>query len=240
MRKSTIYIVLLMGFLASYSLYAFAYASTSSNNTSTNSRLYNVTSTGIIPTNESARVQVFSGNDSQVNILTNHSQGTVPHMPLTKYEPKFDIINITSSRGNIVNPLLAASGNNVYIVYGNEEEGRRDVFITQSRNLGVDYDAPTNLNMNMTGNSTNYEIGAAGDNVYIIFENDGIGNGDIFYAVSFDAGETWNVYNLSNSPTRSYNSTLNVDEKGDAYVAWVDVQEDGGTVLYAYCTRWCW
>jgi hypothetical protein len=161
-------------------------------------------------------------------------------MPLTKYEPKFDIINITSSEGNIANPLLATSGNNVYIVYGNDEEGRRDVFVTQSRNFGVDYDSPINLNMNMTGNSTNYEIGAAGDNVYLIFENDAIGNGDIFYAVSFDAAETWDVYNLSNSPTPSSNSTLTVDEKGDAYVVWVDLKEDGGTVLYAYCTRWCW
>ena len=240
MRKSSIFAVLLVGFFASYSLYAFAYAGTSSNNTSANSRLYNVTSTGIMPTNDSARVQVFSGNDSQVTILTNRSQGTVPHMPLTKYEPKFDIINITSSEGNIASPLLATSGNNVYIVYGNDEEGRRDVFVTQSRNFGVDYDSPINLNMNMTGNSTNYEIGAAGDNVYLIFENDAIGNGDIFYAVSFDAGETWDVYNLSNTPTRSSNSTLTVDEKGDAYVVWVDLEEDGGTVLYAYCTRWCW
>jgi hypothetical protein len=239
-KKSSIPILLLIGFLASYSLYAFAHAGALLNDTSTNSRLHNVTSLGIIPTNESARVKLFSGNDSQVTILTNHSQGTVPYAPLTKYEAKFDIINITSSNGNIKNPLIATSGNNVYIAYGNNEQGKLDVFVTTSRNLGVNYASPINLSMNLTGNSTNYKIGAGGDNVYLVFENDGIGNGDIFYVASFNAGETWNVYNLSNSPTRSYNSTLTVDEKGDAFVAWVDEAEDGGTVLYAYCTRWCW
>jgi hypothetical protein len=239
-KKQFILVVFLVGFLASYSLYASAYAGASSNNTSINSRLYNVTTADVIPTNDSVKINVLTGNESQVTILNNRSQGTVPHMPLTKYEPKFDILNITASEGNISNPVLATSGNNVYIVYSNDEEGTRNVFVTQSRNFGVNYDSPTNLNMNMTGNSTNYKIGAAGDNVYLIFENDAIGNGDIFYAVSFDAGESWNVYNLSNSPTRSYNSTLTVDENGEAYISWVDDKEGGGTILYAYCSRWCW
>jgi hypothetical protein len=241
MKISSVLVVLLIGFFAIHSLYAFAYAATLSNSTSTNSRLHNITSTGILPENESAKVQVFSGNNSQVTILTNHSQGTVPYAPLTKYEPKFDIINITSSKGNITHPLIATSGKNVYIVYGNDQEGKADIFVTTSRDFGVNYAPPTNLSMNLTGKSSNYKIGAAADNVYLIFENDGTGNGDIFYAVSFDAGESWNVFNLSNSPNPSYDSTLSVDEKGEAYITWVEqTQGGGGTTLYAYCTRWCW
>jgi hypothetical protein len=106
-----------------------------------------------------------------------------------------------------------------------------------SRDNGVTYDPPRMLSMNLTGNSTNYEIGAAGDTAYAIFENAGAGNGDIFYAVTFDAGKTWSVYNISNSPSPSYDSTLNVDEKGESYIAWVE--NDNSTSLRAYCVRWC-
>jgi hypothetical protein len=236
MKKSLILAMLLVGFLASYSAFAFA----SSNVTSKTYTDSNFNQSFINASQEDGptTVQTYSGNDSQVVVLSNHTGGTVPFVPLTKYEPSFKVINITSSEGNITNPEIAASSKNVYIIYNNDGEGKLDVFVAQSRDFGVTYDPPVSLSMNLTGNSTNYEIGAAGDTAYIIFENGGAGNGDIFYGVTFDAGETWSVYNISNSPDPSYNSTLNVDEKGEAYIAWVE--KNNSTTLYAYCTRWCW
>jgi hypothetical protein len=221
-----------------YPLYALSVTTASSNSTGSTinekyevlNKYYNVTAQN--------KVKLFSNNDTQVTVISNHTNGTAPFIPLTKYEPTFKVINITKTEGNITNPQIATSGKNVYIAYGNDVKGKLDVYVVASRDYGVNYDPPISLSMNLTGNSTNYEIGAAGDTVYIIFENNGTGNGDIFYSVTFDAGETWSIYNLSKSPDPSYDSSLSVDDKGEGYITWVE--KHNSTTLYAYCTRWCW
>jgi hypothetical protein len=116
----------------------------------------NATSTTmVIPTN-----QYFPHTKVTVSNITN---GTAPFRPLLKYDAAFSHVKVAHSNGTISNPIITGSSRNVYIVYSDNQSGKTDVFVAVSRDFGKTYDSPVNLSANLTGNSSNYHIGAAED-----------------------------------------------------------------------------
>jgi hypothetical protein len=218
-----------------YPIYSFGsisdVSSTTVNNNAT-SAPYNITA-------QSAGNGVSTFEKTDVIVLHNRTNGTVPYDALVEPEPQFIDSIIAESNGTISEPLIAQSGRNLYVSYSDDEAGKLDVVVSASRDFGKTFEAPINLSNNLTGNSTNPEIGAADDLAFIIFENDGVGNGDIFFGISSTAGQNWTIYNISNSTEASYDSTLSVNEEGEYFATWVERQQNG-TVLLGYCGRWCW
>ncbi len=80
-------------------------------------------------------------------------------------------INLSNSIGNSSNPEVAASGNNVYVVWSdtNGAKGENgDIFFSSSRDRAGSFGEPSNLSDNER-NSTNPEVAASGDNVYVVW-----------------------------------------------------------------------
>lgn len=92
--------------------------------------------------------------------------------------------------------------------------------------------------------SEGVQIAASGDDVYVVWSDRAEGNGDIFLAVSNDAGASWwpNV-NVSRSSTHSMRPTIAVDGRsvvigwlevvGGEMTAWVATSNDGENAIGA-------
>ncbi len=127
-----------------------------------------------------------------------------------------DVINVSHNNGTSSfftppedfnrNSFMAASGNNVYVVWEDNSTGSlgsHDIFLARSTDNGSSFDNPIDLSMPLRnngstfGNSYSPQIAAAGNNVYVVWiESVYAPTGDrqdwhILYAKSSDGGNTF-------------------------------------------------
>jgi hypothetical protein len=119
------------------------------------------------------------------------------------------VINLPNNSSNSTYPHVAASGDNLYVVYADNngtQGGKGDIFFSSSRDQGKNFDEPINLSNN-GGNSTDPRLAAFGNNVYVAWADSGKGgNADIFFSSSRDQGRNFDEpINLSNNNPNSTN-----------------------------------
>ena len=116
--------------------------------------------------------------------------------------------NISESPDQSRDPQISSEGNNVYVVW-EEILANLDVFFTASTNNGDTFSTPPDNLSNNTGGSINPQISSAGNNVYVVWEDDvAPGNIDIFFARSTDGGQTFSIVNISNTDGISINPQI--------------------------------
>ena len=130
--------------------------------------------------------------------------------------------NISNNAGESAQPQIAVSGNNVYVVWADRTPGINfDIFFAVSIDNGQTFSTPINLSNN-TGSSTQPQIAASGNNVYVTWEDRTPGNPEIFFAVSIDNGQTFSTpINLSNNTGGSTEPQIAVSGT-NVYVTWID------------------
>ena len=81
-------------------------------------------------------------------------------------------INLSNNTGDSRDPQIAASGNNVYVTWEDDDTpaGNNDIFFRASNNNGTSFGPPINLSNN-TGFSFDPQIAASGNNVYVTWED---------------------------------------------------------------------
>ena len=85
--------------------------------------------------------------------------------------------------------------------------GNFDIFFAVSNNNGTSFGTPINISNN-TGGSSNPQIAASGNNVYVTWQDDTPGNSDIFFAVSNNNGTSFGTpINLSNNTGKFFQPT---------------------------------
>jgi len=145
-------------------------------------------------------------------------------------------INLSENEGSSAFPRIAVSGNNVYSTWYDYTPGYGDIFFSKSSDEGKSFET-INLSEN-TGDSYNPWISATGDYVYVVWNDGthetsnleiekpdeipldiGLGNLEIFLAVSNDAGKTFETINLSNIFESSWNARMRISEN-NVYVVW--------------------
>jgi hypothetical protein len=143
----------------------------------------------------------------------------------------------TSESGNALAPEIAASGNNVYVVWEDHSTGK-DTLFQRSTDGGQTFNggtaaspvgAPINLSKN--GNSGVPKVGAAGSTVTVVWQDDVISTGDIGLRRSNDGGATFlPELNVSHDGKAS-DPQLAVGSNGAAFVAWQDGSKSGTVSL---------
>jgi hypothetical protein len=115
-------------------------------------------------------------------------------------------INLSNNAGTSTIPFVAASGNNVYIVWEDDTSGNFEILYRKSTDGGASFDATINLSNN-AGFSTNSAIAVSGDNLYVVWhDNNDTPVNEILYRRSSDGGASFNaVINLSNNAGSSNN-----------------------------------
>ena len=113
---------------------------------------------------------------------------------------------MSNNTGFSVNPQIATSGNNnVYVTWIDNTPGNADIFFAVSNNNGTSFGTPINISNNADG-SSNQQIALSGNNVYVTWEDDTPGNGDIF--VITNAQPFGIPINMSNNPGVSENPQI--------------------------------
>jgi hypothetical protein len=143
---------------------------------------------------------------------------------------KFIINNMSDNDGDSVYPLVASSGNNVYVtwqdnVFGHNKHLNYDILFKSSSDGGHTFGDVINLSNN-SGFSEHPQISVNGNNVYVVWaDNTGL-NRDIYITSSSDGGHTFgDVINLSNNAADSHTQEIAVLGKS-VYVVWQDTQKN--------------
>ncbi len=139
-----------------------------------------------------------------------------------------NVINLSNNPGESELPQIAASGNNVYVAwrdnaFRNYEILPRtyEVLFVASNNNGATFSSAANLSNN-AGSSIDPRIAASGSNVYVVWQDNTIGNWEIFFRRSTNNGASFDdLVNLSNNPGNSLHPQITASGN-NVYIAWLD------------------
>jgi hypothetical protein len=122
-----------------------------------------------------------------------------------------------------IDPVVVASGNSVYVAWSDPVPGSsNDIYFRRSIDGGVGFGPVKNISSN-SGLSRFPSIAADGMKVWLAWTDKTLGNDDILFARSADAGDSFEpTLNLSNNATGSVDPVV-TGRGNNVYVAWADV-----------------
>jgi hypothetical protein len=122
------------------------------------------------------------------------------------------------------------SGNNTYVVWYDDTLGNFDVFFTRSTDGGSSFEPPINLSDN-AGESFFPKITSTGNNVSIVWQDNTLGNVDVFLTRSIDNGANFSEpLRITNNNGTSEFPFITADLK-DLYIVWED-DTSGNNEIY--------
>ncbi len=159
-----------------------------------------------------------------------------------------NVTNLTDNPNDSVYPQVAASENNVYVVWQDSttsdlSNSNYDIYIKKSADWGESFSVNSNssptdtttevLNLsNNPGFSEHPQVAAYDEKVHVAWIDNSLGNKDILLATSIDNGTTFGeAINLSNTTnTNSRNLELSAFEN-NVYTVWLDEDEQGNGII---------
>jgi hypothetical protein len=129
--------------------------------------------------------------------------------------------NLSNNTGESEFPQIAAAGDNLFVVWQDNTTGNSDIYLKAGRDNGTKISGTKNLSNN-TGESEFPQIAAAGDNLFVVWQDNATGNSDIYLKAGMDGGTKFRgLRNLSNNTGES--EFPQVAASGDyVYVVWQD------------------
>jgi hypothetical protein len=132
-------------------------------------------------------------------------------------------IELENQKGGSIDPKIAVSGNNVYVVWEHTPSNNGAIFFTRSTDNGTTFSSSKNLGNN-TGFNGFPQMAVSGSNVYVVWHDATHG---IFFARSTDGGATFSspviLYPVKNEGIGSkvFSPSITADPRSDnVYVAW--------------------
>jgi hypothetical protein len=150
-----------------------------------------------------------------------------------------NVTNLTENSQDSVYGQVAASGDNMYVVWQDSvvpssdySSGRNyDIFMKKSTDGGETFEESLNLSAN-PGFSEHPQLSAYGNNVYVVWADDASGNREVLFAKSDDNGSTFgDATSLSNNPSDSFNPEIAVSGS-NIYVVWLDEDDEGSRIMF--------
>jgi hypothetical protein len=133
-------------------------------------------------------------------------------------------INLSNNPTQSIAPQITTTGSHVYVVWQDGISGTGKIFFRGSHNNGNNWIGPTDLTLNIQGDSSDPQISRIGTNVRVVWQTEDMsGNDDIWFRDSTNNGGTWeNSINLSNNPGESQRQKIISSGSGNTYVVWQD------------------
>jgi hypothetical protein len=131
-------------------------------------------------------------------------------------------VNISANQGDSSYPKIIAHGNDIYVAWSFTVTNKDyDVLFTKSTDGGATFSTPVNISNN-SGDSGLPQMAVSGNNVYVTWENNGLGNFEVFVAKSTDGGNTFTLpANVSNNKSPSGAPQI-IASGNNVYVSWMD------------------
>lgn len=117
-------------------------------------------------------------------------------------------------------PQIAAFRNFVSVVWeGLDSSGQFQIFLRTSKDYGATFGQTLNLSRS-SGEAREPQIAATIDNLYIVWEDNSMGNSDIFLITSPDFGDSFtSPVNVSNNAGDSHSPQIMISEQ-DVFIIW--------------------
>ncbi|MGH8248791.1 MAG: sialidase family protein, partial [Gammaproteobacteria bacterium] len=124
-----------------------------------------------------------------------------------------------------IQPAIAVSGLNVYVVWHEVRRGKLDVYLRRSLDGGLTWQ-PVDRVSNGNGSSAHASIAAWEANVFVVYGDHRDGNqAEVYFRRSSNAGKSWEgEVRISDTPYESWVPTVAVSGN-DVLVAWVDYRD---------------
>jgi hypothetical protein len=128
---------------------------------------------------------------------------------------------LSDNSGFSEHPQIPAYDNNIYAIWADDTSGNREVLFTRSEDNGTSFERIKNLSIN-TSDSFNQEIAVFGDNVYVVWLDQGEGEKtNILLKASSDGGATFGrTVNISSSNANQETFPKVAAYQGNVYIAW--------------------
>jgi hypothetical protein len=124
---------------------------------------------------------------------------------------------------------IAVSGDNIYVVWTDNATGNGDIYFKKSMDNGTSFGNTENLS-NDNGKSYGGRIVISGSNVYVVWNDESTGKGDIYLKRSADNGTSFSsTQNLSNNPGNSTAAKI-ASYQDNVYVVWEDATTGNGDI----------
>ncbi|HKQ22027.1 MAG TPA: hypothetical protein VJS91_08310 [Nitrososphaeraceae archaeon] len=139
-------------------------------------------------------------------------------------------INLSNNTGVSESAITVLSGNNVYVVWQDNSTGNGDIYFRRSIDGGHIFDDILNISNN-SGSSQTPQIAVSGNNVYVVWQDNSTGNGDIYLKGSFNNGENFTKRrNISDDPGSSQLPQIAVSEN-NTKVIWINSNGTSSSVF---------
>jgi len=146
--------------------------------------------------------------------------------------------NLSETTGPSDAPQISSEGNNVYVVWRDITFPNSDIFFAFSTNNGQTFSTPDNLSETTGPSADAPQISSEGNNVYVVWEDNTLGNSDIFFAFSTNNGQTFSTPdNLSEENTGSSEDPQISSEGNNVYVVWEDDTPGNDDIFFAFSTN---
>jgi hypothetical protein len=107
-----------------------------------------------------------------------------PLLPSAAYAITFgNTKNLSNNDGDSFDPLIEASGNNVYAVWRDSSGGDDDIFFKRSITSGDSFQSTKDLSSGIDGDAQEQRIAKEGNNVYVVWSE----GGDVYFKRSTKA-----------------------------------------------------
>lgn len=170
--------------------------------------------------------QSFSANKSAILFSKSSDDGSTFRSPMA----------LSDMAKDSAFPQIAVSGNHVYTTWLERTEGDvTNVVFSKSDDKGNSFGAPVEITHH-TGNSGLPQVVADANDVYLSWEDNSLGNFDVFVDKSTDAGTTFGMpANVSNDTGDSGTPQLNVIGQ-NLYLVWMDNTPGNLDILFSKST----
>ena len=146
---------------------------------------------------------------------------------------------LTWNTGQSEDVAIATAGSSfVHIAWQDDSPGNDEIFYKRSTDGGVNWDAVKRLTWN-SGVSKYAKITAAPNGyVYITYQDNSIGNNEIYVRKSSDGGASWLVVQrMTWSPTDSMYPEITSDSTNIIHFTWTDSKDGGYEIYYKKSTN---
>src|SRR5205809_494230 len=146
-------------------------------------------------------------------------------------------VNLSNNPGSSLDPAIAASGSNVFVVWRDDSSGNFDILLKVSNDGGATFGDEIVLD-DGGGNSFDPRIAASGSNVYIAWKvSDDSGNSEIFFAASTNNGTSFSESENVSSNAGSSSQPAVAASGSNVFVVWRDDSLSGNSdILVAAST----
>jgi hypothetical protein len=160
------------------------------------------------------------------------------------FDDKINISNSSNGRSDM--HRVAASGNNVFVIWCDDKTGEMEIYMKKSTDNGKTFGnatiiksvgtLPTNIKyLPYSGQETDTveidtRIALSGNNTYTSWWDNKTGNWEVLYARSTDGGETFeDTINLSNSSTTDSTRSELAANGNNVYLTWWERNQTSDT-----------